>query len=191
MICYLCNCKCIYISTRPSNLLSLPAEPHFLPSLWIFLGGCLQISSPRGFARLSGEKLNWLEETRGAGKYMRLYINFKKICTWHVGIVWLFEPLHNSPRCGATIWLETRSGNKMGPTELIDASEVTDQCSSISEQHQMLLYRTITDTNTSNSLRSVRHGMLHVNHTIRSYEPRIVPNNVLSMSSMRLAVPGT
>lgn len=47
-----------------------------------------------------------------------------------------------SPRCGAPIWLETMSGNKMGHTELIDASEVTDQCSSISEQHQMLLYRT-------------------------------------------------
>lgn len=38
-------------------------------------------------------------------------------------------------------WVKQVGGNEMSYTELINASEVTDQCSAISEQHQVLLCR--------------------------------------------------
>lgn len=51
---------------------------------------------------------------------------------------------------------------KSSPTELVDASEETDQRSSISEQHQVLFWQDTANTNTLDSFTSVRHAVRHL-----------------------------
>lgn len=59
--------------TIARNLLFLQGGPHSLLSRWIFHGECRQISSPREFAQRSGEKPNWLEETRESVRLIKFY----------------------------------------------------------------------------------------------------------------------